>query len=101
MSACPPALRRFREGYPFGPAGHYFCATLRPDVVVTDLAMPDEDGVWLTEQLHMHGERLPIIVLSGYVDVFEERLKGVRSRQILQKPVDPRQLATAIGDLVE
>jgi CheY-like chemotaxis protein len=33
------------------------CATLRPDIVVTDLAMPDEDGVWLAEQLRARGER--------------------------------------------
>jgi CheY-like chemotaxis protein len=33
-----------------------FCASLRPDVIVTDLAMPDDDGVWLAEQLRARGE---------------------------------------------
>ena len=71
-------------------------ATLRPDVVVTDLAMPDEDGVWLAEQLRVRDQHLPIIAVTGYAEVFRPRLEAVFFRQGPLKPVDPWQLAEAI-----
>ena len=51
------------------------CATVRPDVVVTDLSMPPEDGVWLAEELRSRGDQMPRIAVSGYAAVFGDRLK--------------------------
>src|SRR5262245_58739718 len=42
------------------------CASVRPDVVVTDLSMPEDDGIWLVEQLLARGEQMPVIAVSGY-----------------------------------
>jgi CheY-like chemotaxis protein len=77
------------------------CARLRPDIVVTDLAMPDEDGVWLADRLRTTHHSLPIIAVSGFVDLFDKRLKGAQFRRVLQKPVDPWELAAAIAAAVE
>src|SRR5215470_18586224 len=48
--------------------------TVRPDVVLTDLSMPEEDGVWLAEALRARDERMPIIAVSGYSSIFGARL---------------------------
>jgi len=42
----------------------------RPDVVVTDIAMPSLDGFWLCErirELSAGGERVPVIALTALV----------------------------------
>ena len=75
--------------------------TLRPDIVVTDLAMPGEDGIWLAEQLRARGERMPIIAVTGYAPIFAERLPGATFTRVMQKPVDPWHLVEAVAALVQ
>jgi len=55
-------------------------ATVRPDVVVTDLSMPPEDGVWLAEELRSRGDQMPLIAVSGYAAVFGAVSNARRSR---------------------
>jgi CheY-like chemotaxis protein len=62
------------------------CASVHPDVVVTDLSMPEEDGIWLAEEIRARGERMPLIAVSGYSLVFGARLRAAPFAQVLQKP---------------
>lgn len=39
-----------------------------PDLVVTDLQMPGEDGLWLTRQLRVTQPHLPVIMATGSKD---------------------------------
>src|SRR5881409_2255785 len=41
---------------------------MHPDVIVSDLAMPDEDGLWLIEQLKrgQHDGPIAMIALTAY-----------------------------------
>jgi CheY-like chemotaxis protein len=76
------------------------CATVRPDVVVTDLAMPEDDGVWLAEELRARGEQMPLIAVSGYSAVFGARLRAAPFKLVLQKPIDPWRLVEAVASVV-
>jgi CheY-like chemotaxis protein len=38
----------------------------RPHVVVTDIALPGEDGYWLADQLHRAGPSVPVIAGSAF-----------------------------------
>lgn len=38
--------------------------TMEPDVIVTDLQMPDTDGRWLIEQLQDRGVTVPVVVIT-------------------------------------
>jgi CheY-like chemotaxis protein len=76
------------------------CNTVRPDVVVTDLSMPEHDGVWLAEQLRARGEQMPLVAVSGYTAVFGDRLRTAPFSRILQKPLDPWILVEAVVSLV-
>lgn len=40
-------------------------ATLRPDLVITDLVMPEKDGVELVLQIRERDPDLPILAISG------------------------------------
>lgn len=73
----------------------------RPDVVVTDLALPRMDGYELMERMRAD-ERLrtvPIIALSGFSGAeHEERARKAGSSLVLQKPCLPDDLARAVEE---
>lgn len=73
--------------------------TARPDVVVTDLALPRMDGYELMERMRAD-ERLrdvPVIALSGFSGTeHEERARKAGSSLLLQKPCLPDDLARAV-----
>ncbi|TVY11283.1 response regulator [Paenibacillus cremeus] len=63
------------------------------DVVITDIKMPEMDGLQMMECIHNRGYRCEMIVLSSYAD-FEFARKAVKYRAMnyLLKPVDPDEL---------
>ena len=77
---------------------------LRPDVLVSDLGMPEEDGYSLIRKVRAlsadEGGRTPAAALTAYARV-EDRLKVLRSGfQIhLPKPIEPAELVTVVANL--
>jgi signal transduction histidine kinase/ActR/RegA family two-component response regulator len=75
-----------------------------PDVLVSDIAMPDEDGYCLIRELRArppeHGGALPAIALTAYARE-EDRQRALTAgfQNHLAKPVEPADLAQAIADL--
>lgn len=76
----------------------------QPDVVVSDLAMPDEDGYSLIAKLReleaKSGKETPVIALTSYVRV-EDRSQALSAgfNMFVPKPVQPEELVTAIATL--
>jgi CheY-like chemotaxis protein len=76
----------------------------RPDVLVSDLGMPDEDGYSLIKKVRAlpveDGGRTPAAALTAYARV-EDRMKVLRSGfQIhLPKPIEPAELVTVVANL--
>jgi signal transduction histidine kinase/ActR/RegA family two-component response regulator len=76
----------------------------RPDVLVSDLEMPGEDGYSLIKKvraLGATGGETPAIALSGYGRP-QDRLKCIAAgfNMHVPKPVDPRELTTIIAGIV-
>jgi PAS domain S-box-containing protein len=77
---------------------------LRPDVLLSDLGMPVEDGYSLITKVRAlppeEGGRTPAAALTAYARV-EDRMKVLRSGfQIhLPKPVEPAELVTVVASL--
>ena len=77
-------------------------ATWKPNVVVSDLTMPNEDGFALIQSLRDDSalEAVPAIALTGHA---EERAKVAALRAgftaHVAKPVDISALVTAVADL--
>jgi len=71
----------------------------RPDVVVTDLAMPEMDGRELSRRLRSDRETadLPIIAVSGQLSP-GERIAG--ADVVLEKPCEPDRLLHVIEDVL-
>ena len=77
-----------------------------PDVLVSDLAMPGEDGYSLIERIRMleatDGNKIPAVALTAYVRV-EDRTRALSARfnMFVPKPVEPNELIAAIANLAE
>jgi PAS domain S-box-containing protein len=80
-------------------------STWRPDVLLSDLAMPREDGFTLLRELRRalakFGVMLPAIALSAY-GTAENQLRASEAGfdVYLMKPVDPQKLSAAVAELV-
>jgi len=73
--------------------------TLLPkvDIVLTDFAMPGDDGVWLLEQASQQSRRIPVIAISGYAESQEPRLAAAPFAGKLLKPLDLDQVCAEIA----
>jgi signal transduction histidine kinase/DNA-binding response OmpR family regulator len=75
-----------------------------PHVVVSDVAMPDRDGLDLIREirttLRISAERLPALALTAYGDLETRvRILGAGFQQHVQKPVDPAELVLSVARL--
>jgi CheY-like chemotaxis protein len=69
----------------------------KPDVLITDLLMPEYDGYWVLEQMKLHNLKIPAIVITSDVQTTtKERCHGLGAYVFLNKPVKKEELHTAI-----
>lgn len=68
------------------------------DLVITDIRMPDMDGVRLLDAIHQLFPSLPVILMTGYTD-FDLVVKGLKQHafDLLLKPIDFEQLNWCIS----
>lgn len=75
-----------------------------PDVLVSDLGMPDQDGFDLIRQVRGRGHDardLPAVALTAFVQKDDARLALLAGFQVhVPKPVDPHDLTSVIASLV-
>jgi CheY-like chemotaxis protein len=75
-----------------------------PDVLVSDINMPDRDGYWLIEQIRLlpadRGGRMPAAALTAYTAA-EDRMRALKAGFQLHvpKPVVAGHLATVVAAL--
>jgi PAS domain S-box-containing protein len=78
---------------------------LQPDILLSDIAMPGEDGLSLIRRVRMlpfdRGGQVPAIALSAYAGA-EDRRRALLAgfQRHISKPVDPAHLLAAIGTMV-
>ena len=76
-----------------------------PDVVVSDIEMPEENGYALIRKLRggqiAHGDRMPAVAVTAYGGVTERiKILSAGFDSYIAKPVEPDELAAVIGRLV-
>jgi len=76
----------------------------KPDILISDLGMPDEDGYSLISKIRAlpseRGGQIPAAALTAYARA-EDRMRVLRSgfQFHLPKPVDSAELVTVIASL--
>lgn len=79
---------------------------LRPNILVSDIGMPDEDGYSLIRQVRSHkaldGQKIPAVALTAFASDEERRLALEAGFQVhLSKPIEPDKLVTVVANLVK
>ncbi|MBV8252994.1 MAG: response regulator [Chitinophaga sp.] len=72
------------------------------DLIISDIAMPNFDGYQLLAYLSMNASRIPVILLTGSVDLTDkERGLDLGAAAYLQKPVDKVQLLDHVTKIMK
>jgi len=76
----------------------------RPDVVITDVIMPEKDGYEVCQFIKSHPElaKTPVILMSGVVNrAVAERAFAVKADELLRKPFQPQDLIARVRHLLK
>ncbi len=76
----------------------------RPDVVITDVIMPDQDGYSVCSQIKQHPEfsETPVVLMSGVVNKsVADKAVSVKADELIRKPFQPQELIARVKSLLE
>ncbi len=74
-----------------------------PDVVITDVIMPDKDGYEVCQFIKQHATlgNTPVILMSGVVNrTVAEKAFSVKADELIRKPFQPQDLITRVRHLL-
>lgn len=79
---------------------------IKPDVLISDIGMPNEDGYFLLNQIRLlaaeQGGTIPAIALTAYArEEDSHRALSTGFQKHLAKPIEPDHLITAVVELVQ
>jgi DNA-binding response OmpR family regulator len=76
----------------------------RPDVVITDVIMPDQDGYSVCNQIKQNPEfsETPVVLMSGVVNKsVADKAVSVKADELIRKPFQPQELIARVKSLLE
>jgi CheY-like chemotaxis protein len=76
----------------------------RPDIVITDVIMPDKDGYDVCQHIKSHPDlaKTPVILMSGVVNrAVAEKAFAVKADELLRKPFQPQDLIARVKHLLK
>jgi len=74
-----------------------------PDVVITDVIMPDKDGYEVCQHIKHHPtlSKTPVILMSGVVNkAVADKAFAVKADELIRKPFQPQDLITRVRHLL-
>jgi two-component system cell cycle response regulator len=72
------------------------------DAVVTDIVMPEMDGLALTRELSKHGQSFPVLVMTGHTDEFSaENAIALGAREFINKPFSISEFAIRFHKMMD
>ena len=75
----------------------------RPDAVITDVIMPDQDGYSVCSQIKQHPEfgGIPVVLMSGVVNkTVADKAVAVQANELIRKPFQPQELIGRVKTLL-
>jgi CheY-like chemotaxis protein len=76
----------------------------KPDVIITDVIMPDKDGYEVCQHIKQHPRlnTTPVILMSGVVNrAVAEKAFSVKADELIRKPFQPQDLITRVKHLLK
>jgi CheY-like chemotaxis protein len=88
-----------------GKQGLKIFSEIKPDIVITDIVMPEKDGISLIKELREINHTLPVIAITsdihGRANEFFQLSKQVGATTVLEKPIAHDNLATALFESIQ
>ena len=78
--------------------------TAKPDIVITDVIMPEKDGYDVCQHIKSHPAlaKTPVILMSGVVNrAVAEKAFAVKADELLRKPFQPQDLIARVKHLLK
>ena len=76
-------------------------ATTSYDLIISDISMPEMDGIKLLAELTARDSKIPLIALTGNADQETiEKLTALGFKSVVAKPVEQQQLLQAIAEAI-
>jgi CheY-like chemotaxis protein len=75
----------------------------RPDIVITDVIMPDQDGYSVCSQIKQHADlgNVPVVLMSGVVNKsVADKAVAVQADELIRKPFQPQELIGRVKNLL-
>ena len=70
---------------------------LQPEIVITDIKMPEIDGLKLSEKIKMQYPDILIIMITGYQEFeYAKRAISLGVNELLLKPIDNKKMEEAL-----
>src|SRR5689334_463156 len=79
-------------------------AATAPDVVITDVIMPEKDGYEVCQYIKQHPQfsRVPVVLMSGVVNrAVAEKAFAVKADELIRKPFQPQDLIARVRHLLQ
>src|SRR5438309_1390774 len=76
----------------------------RPDVVITDVIMPDQDGYSVCTQIKQNPQfsEVPVVLMSGVVNKsVADKAVSVKADELIRKPFQPQELIARVKSLLD
>ena len=88
---------------PDGQRGLEMFRDLRPALVISDIVMPDGEGIETIRQMRKEAPEIPILAMSGASNrlLYLRAAGGLGASALLEKPFSPNDLLTAVARLLE
>jgi CheY-like chemotaxis protein len=74
----------------------------KPDLILMDIAMPIADGLFAVEVIRQHKnlKGIPIVAVTAYGDLYNEKAKEAGCDAIVQKPLNFEEFETVVGKFI-
>ena len=72
------------------------------DLILSDLRLPDHEGIDLLKWMNEQGKTIPLIIMTGYADIQSAVLAmKLGARDYIAKPVNPEELLKKISEALQ
>lgn len=71
-------------------------AQKKPDLVISDLSLPDGSGIDVASELDRLGHRIPIVFISAFLGKYKSRIPTRNDIEVYEKPVPLEQLRSIV-----
>lgn len=71
------------------------------DLVISDVRMPDGDGIELLKSIRERNSKVPlVIVMTGYTDVSVDEIKRLGAQAVFYKPFNSKKLLSSVEQVL-